>query len=143
MHLAAPVFALAALAASGLYAEGLEDVTGHWRTVRHGALVRITDCGDSSPCGRLAWVAPAIAEGNTHDIRNPDAALRRRPLIGVPILWGFTPDGQGWTGGHLYNPDDGKTFRAHLHLLSPRALHVTGCLGPLCRSQVWTRADAP
>jgi uncharacterized protein (DUF2147 family) len=35
--------------------------------------------------------------------------------------------------------DDGKTFRAHLRLLSASELRVTGCLGLLCLSEVWTR----
>ena len=69
--------------------------------------------------------------------------LRERPLIGVPILWGFLPDGEGWQGGRLYNPDDGKDFRAELQLLSPTRLRVTACFGPFCRSQIWTRIHTP
>ena len=140
MHRYVVLFLLASAAAC---AEGMDDFAGRWRTVRHGALVEIVDCGDRSPCGVLAWVDPAITRGTTRDIRNLNPALRNRALIGVPILWGFTPTGEGWEGGRLYNPDDGKTFAAHLQLLSPHNLRVTGCLGPLCRSQVWTRADTP
>lgn len=122
-------------------AEGLSDLTGHWRTGRHGALVHIGDCGDSTPCGRLAWVDARVSEGVVHDVRNRDPALRGRDLLGLPVLWGFEPIHEGWRDGRLYNPDDGKTFRAHMSLLSPNELRVTGCLGPLCRSEIWTRSS--
>ncbi len=123
---------------AGASAQAISDVTGTWRTVRHGALVLITDCGDGTPCGALAEVSAAVTDGHSTDIRNPDPTKRDRPLVGVPILWGFTPSDTGWGGGRLYNPDDGKTFRSYLQLLSPSDLRVTGCLGPFCRSQVWT-----
>ena len=129
--------------AIGASAQGINDLTGTWRTVRHGALVTITDCGNGSPCGGLEQVSTAITNGHTTDIRNPNATLRTRPLIGVPILWGFASGTEGWRNGHLYNPDDGKTFRAYLRLLSPNELRVTGCLGPFCRSQIWTRISNP
>ncbi|KAF0182173.1 MAG: hypothetical protein FD124_914 [Alphaproteobacteria bacterium] len=120
-------------------AEGVAGVTGRWRTERHGALVDIQECSDRSPCGVLAWAAPATTRGVVTDQRNPDRSLRRRPLIGLPILWGLTPAKAGWEDGRLYNPDTGQTFRSSLRLTSARQLHVTGCLGPLCRTEVWTR----
>jgi uncharacterized protein (DUF2147 family) len=135
--------------AVGASAEAVDDLAGQWRTVRHGALVEITDCGDGTPCGALVWVDDTISRGHSRDVRNLNSNLRGRPLIGIPILWGFLPngddwpDGDGWHNGRLYNPDDGKDFRAHLQLLSPTQLRVTGCFGPFCRSQIWTRSNNP
>jgi uncharacterized protein (DUF2147 family) len=120
--------------------ESLGDVSGIWRTGRYGALVQIGDCGNATPCGRLNWVDPRITEGATHDVRNRDPAQRGRDLMGLPVLWGFALQSEGWRDGRLYNPDDGKTFRAHLGLVSPNELRVTGCLGPLCRSEIWKRS---
>ncbi|MBL1436462.1 MAG: DUF2147 domain-containing protein [Rhodobacteraceae bacterium] len=128
---------------SAASAEGIGAFAGLWRTARHGALVEITDCGNTTPCGALAWASAPVFEGNTQDIRNRNLALRERPLLGVPILWGFAPDGTGWQNGGVYNPEDGKTFRAKLQLLSKYELRVTGCFGPLCRSQIWTRLTTP
>ena len=46
-----------------------------------------------------------------------------------------------WSGGRIYNPDNGKTYVGDLRLLDPTRLKVTGCLvRPLCGSQVWRRA---
>ncbi len=121
-------------------AEGAADVSGRWRTQRHGALVDIQDC-NGSPCGVLAWAAPATTRGITTDQRNPNRSLRRRHLVGLPILWGLTPANGGWEDGRLYNPDTGQTFRSSLRVTSARQMHVTGCLGPLCRTEVWTRVS--
>ncbi|MBN2629903.1 MAG: DUF2147 domain-containing protein [Rhodobacteraceae bacterium] len=74
-----------------------------------------------------------------HGAGTPDPFLCDGPLIGVPVLCGFSPKPGGWRDGKLYNPDDGKTFIAHLVPVSPDQLRVTGCLGPLCRSQLWKR----
>ena len=124
-------------------AAGIDDLMGYWRTVRHGALVKIADCGNGTPCGELAWVSEGISQGNISDIRNLDPALRGQRLIGAPILWGFSPKEDGWRDGRLYNPEDGKTFRSHLRLLSHTELQVSGCFGPFCRSQIWIRSAKP
>ncbi|MBL4869860.1 MAG: DUF2147 domain-containing protein [Robiginitomaculum sp.] len=123
------------------YANEVGDLEGRWRTVRHGALVEITDCGNGTPCATLFWANPTLLGDVKYDDRNRNKDLRNRPLIGVPIFWGFTPSKNGWGRGRLYNPDDGKTFRAFLRPLSATELRVTGCLGPFCRSQTWLRID--
>lgn len=117
----------------------LADLTGTWRTQMHHALVRISACEDSTPCAALVWVDPELAEGATTDARNPDRRLRNRPLVGLPILWGLQSEATRWASGRVYNPDTGQTFSASLRLLSEDTLLVTGCLGPLCRSERWIR----
>ncbi len=116
---------------------------GRWRTQMQGALVDIRDCADRSPCAFLVWVDQSIARGITTDVRNPDRALRSRPLIGVPIVWGLRPSETGWAGGRVYNPETGQTFRSSMQSISDRRLRVTGCWGPLCRSEIWVRVDHP
>ena len=112
---------------------------GDWRTVRHAAHVRIYDCGDGSPCGELISVDDEITGGSAFDERNPNHELRRRPLIGLPILGGFSLKKSRWRDGWLYNPETGQTFRSSLELMSKDKLKVKGCLGPFCREQVWIR----
>ncbi|PQA88001.1 DUF2147 domain-containing protein [Hyphococcus luteus] len=120
-------------------ANGLAAIAGDWRTVRHGAEVRITDCGDGSPCGFLVSVDDEISGGRSRDENNRDPALRGRPLDGLPILWGYSRNEDGWRDGRLYNPETGQTFRSAMDLVARDRLRVKGCLGPFCRTQVWTR----
>ncbi|MEL7453059.1 MAG: DUF2147 domain-containing protein [Pseudomonadota bacterium] len=117
------------------------DVAGLWLTEAGTGHIEIKDCGDGTPCGTLVWVDPMAA--NTHlDAKNRTATLRNRPLIGVPIVWGFKRATDAWRGGKIYNPEDGKTFRASLSVTQDADLEVKGCLGPLCRTNIWTRLDA-
>ncbi len=116
---------------------------GRWRTQMQGALVEIKNCSDLSPCGFLIWVDPSVSHGIRNDIRNPNPALRSRPLIGVPIIWGLRRTEAGWGGGRVYNPETGQTFRSSMQSISDRRLKVTGCWGPLCRSEIWVAVDSP
>ena len=135
--------AVCSLLAGPAGADTLSEIAGSWRTVRHEADVEIMDCGDGSPCGYLLHPGLQLGEGRTRDNRNPDAALRDRPLDGLPLLWGYSRAGAGWEGGRLYNPETGQTFRSSMELISADRLRVRGCLGLLCSSQVWTRIVTP
>lgn len=122
------------------------DVVGTWRAEsRYGNIlghVRIADCGDGTPCGVLVWFDPVKTRERT-DARNPDHALRGRPLIGTTLITGFQRQGPAWRRGRLYNPEDGKTFACTLQLAPDRNhLLVTGCLGPFCQTKTWTRVAA-
>jgi uncharacterized protein (DUF2147 family) len=126
-------------------AKGHDSLTpvGRWRTQMHSALVDIRNCANHSPCAFLAWVDQSVSQGNTTDIRNPNPALRTRPLIGVPIVWGLRRAGQRWEGGRVYNPETGQTFRSSMRYISDSKLRVTGCWGVLCRSEIWVKIDSP
>lgn len=122
------------------------DVAGTWRAEsRYGNIlghVRITDCGDGTPCGVLVWFDPARTRERT-DARNPDRSLRGRSLVGTTLITGFERQGPAWRSGRLYNPEDGKTFACTLQLAPDRNhLRVTGCLGPFCQTKIWTRVVA-
>lgn len=138
-----PLMALLVIIGGPAAAEEPDPLFGHWRTVRHGAEVVISDCGNGSPCGYLVAVDDAITGGKTRDERNSDPSLRDRPLAGLPLLWGFTFEDGRWRRGRLYNPDTGQTFRSTMYLISDDALRVEGCLGVFCRSQTWTRIHRP
>jgi uncharacterized protein (DUF2147 family) len=51
-------------------------------------------------------------------------------------------DGEGrWSGGTIYDPDSGRTYKCRLEQLDADRLQVRGFIGfaLLGRSQVWTR----
>ncbi len=116
------------------------DVTGTWRTPDHQGVVQVTACG-SSVCGRLVTTDDIAANPNLADSKNADPAQRSRLLKNMLFLEGFTGSGGNWTGGKIYNPEDGKTYSATLTLDGDNTLKVRGCLVfPLCETQTWTRA---
>lgn len=140
---------LAVCFATVLHAHGsraeLPGVTGAWATPGLGSVVVITPCEDvpSTICGRIAWLWAALDENGRprSDGNNPDAAAQRRPLVGTVILRGFAETAPGlWTGGSVYNPDDGRSYSGTIRLLASGMLELKGCaLGIFCQTQQWRR----
>jgi uncharacterized protein (DUF2147 family) len=130
--------AIALVAATPLAAA--EPVAGSWVTASRDGVVQIGDCG-ASVCGRLARFLVAPPQGaDQRDVHNPDAKLRSRKLLGLPILTGFREDGAVWRGT-IYDPKAGKSYRSIIRRLDARRLEVKGCIGPFCQTQVWTKAS--
>jgi len=107
------------------------------------AAVQIYDCGGLL-CGRIAWLQrPRNPEGQLAvDKKNPDPALRPRPLCGMVVLWGLRPAGlDRWSGGWLYNPHDGITYRVNGEFRGADTLVVRIYLGfPLFgQTSIWQR----
>ena len=117
-----------------------KEFSGVWLTQKKDAQIRIYDCGNGTPCGKLTWVDPATTD-TMLDARNHDASKRKRRLIGVPIIWGYTGKKNAWSGGKIYNPEDGKTFRSSIKLINRNKIAIKGCLGPFCRTNYWTRVS--
>ena len=59
----------------------------------------------------------------------PTRALQDRPLVGLTILEGVTYDGDGRWTGTIYAPDQGRTYKAKLHLTEEGVLKVRGYIG--------------
>ena len=120
------------------------DPRGDWLTKDRDAKVRVADC-DGGLCGTVVWLKDPIdpATGKpVADKHNVDHALRTRPLMGVQIVLDMKPSGTAdkWTG-HIYNSDDGKTYRGSIALPSPTTLKVEGCVLSFCEAEIWTRAE--
>ena len=76
------------------------------------------------------------------DEKNPDPGLRDRLLIGLNLFAGFEYEGDGrWSGGTIYDPNSGKTYRCIVTLVDGSTLKVRGYIGvPLLgRTETWTR----
>jgi uncharacterized protein (DUF2147 family) len=130
------------LLASGTLLADMAPVEGRWLTQERDGWIRIKVIGDTLE-GSIAG-SPNDDEEREFDDRNPDAALRNRRLQGLTIMTGFQFDGGGrWTGGRVYDPNTGKTYKCTVTLLDSNTLKIRGYIGvPLFgRSETWTRDD--
>lgn len=87
------------------------DILGlYWNPDRNGIIEIYSE--DDAVYGRVIWSAiPLIDE------KNDEASLVGRDMLGVPFLTGFRFDGDDrWTGGRVYAPDNGRTYRGRLWL---------------------------
>lgn len=98
---------------------------------------------DDQLVGRIAG-SPDDPEGRRparQDVRNPDPALRSRRLLGLVILSGFRRDGDRWTGGRIYDPNSGNTYRGTITVVDRDTLSLRGYVGISLfgRSENWKR----
>lgn len=129
------LLAVPAVAAPAIAAEP----TGLWQTPTRGGQVEIFKCG-ASLCGRLVSSEGLRADPNLKDLNNANASLRARGLKGLTILTGFSGGPKEWTGGNIYNAEDGKTYSGSITLDGDDTLKLRGCVvAPLCKTQTWTR----
>jgi uncharacterized protein (DUF2147 family) len=131
------LFCLAALFPSAAWAA--PDATGNWLVEGGTAIVAIGPCGPNI-CGRISRILQREPGWNGADVNNPDPKLRTRPVLGLPILTGFKRAGTGLSGGRIYDPNSGKTYRSKVSLNPDGSLKVSGCIAVFCRAQRWTRA---
>lgn len=141
--------AIILLMATTAFGIGPGDILGIWRTEGDESKVEIFMCGEKV-CGKIVWLKNPKYFDNSDgqvgtqviDRKNPDPALRTRPVLGLQILSGFTEQGDNtWGNGTCYDPKSGKTYRGTIHLASPDRLELRGYIGiPLFgRSSVWIR----
>ncbi len=114
---------------------------GVWADENGDSNIQITPC-PSGLCGRVVWLkTPNDASGRPKtDNRNPDVALRTRPLVGLTIIAGLKPDSKSRSlRGRVYNADNGKMYDLYLTPEGP-TMKVEGCLlSVLCDTQIWKR----
>lgn len=124
-----------------------EEITGVWLVEEKDAHVEIAPCGDKL-CGRIVWLEEPLDEHGEaeRDDENPDPSLRGRPLMGLQILEGFapqpTPKGL-WTGGTIYDPNNGKTYKCHISKKDEKTLKIRGYIGIslIGRTAYWTQVE--
>jgi uncharacterized protein (DUF2147 family) len=130
----------ALLGASPARAQGVEP-TGIWLTQAGDARVRVSKCGGGI-CGVIVWLRAPIdsATGRPQvDDKNPNPALKTRPVIGLPLFSGMRPSASHKWSGQIYNADDGGTYASSVSMAGSNSLRVEGCVGAICGGETWTR----
>jgi uncharacterized protein (DUF2147 family) len=121
------------------------DIGGAWLTDDGASKVEISVVpaagGSSTLSGKVVWLREPVRDGKAvHDANNADAALRERPILGLPILTGFRPGTSGhWVGGTVYAPRSGKSYPAELSLTDDGRLRLDVKAGLLSKTDYWTR----
>lgn len=132
----------ALLAAPAARAQAGGGVGGIWLTQAGDARVRVSKCGGGI-CGVIVWLKDPIdpATGKPQiDDKNPNPALAKRPMIGLPLFMGMHPSGPNKWSGQIYDADDGNSYASNISVSGPGTLKVEGCVGALCGGETWTRS---
>lgn len=142
--------AILVLSAGTAPAAGSDDILGTWYNQEKDAQIEIVRCG-ANYCGKIVWLKdPNYPEGSKDgvpgtpklDHHNPDPARVKDPVLGLQIVNDMRFDGgDRWTGGTVYDPKNGKTYKGKLTLVSSRQLDLRGYIGIslIGRTASWTR----
>lgn len=113
----------------------IDDKTGHPKSI-----VEITEQN-----GELTGSVKQVLEseqGPNPVCKECEGDRKDKPVVGMQIVWGMKKDGDEWSGGHILDPKNGKTYGCKMHLIeNGQKLEVRGFIGfsLLGRTQVWER----
>jgi uncharacterized protein (DUF2147 family) len=124
------------------FAQNKDAIIGKWVNSTGEAHVDITKKSDKY-FGKIVWLkAPKDEKGVVKtDVKNPDAALQSRPILGLEILNNFVYDDGKWTDGKIYDPKSGKTYSCNMTMKGNDVLNMRGYIGIslIGRSETWKR----
>ena len=119
---------------------------GRWRTIddktgEASSIVVIVEANGQLE-GKVERVFSPPAKSPDPMCEKCPADRKGKPIVGMTILWGLKPDGDGYSGGSVFDPDNGKTYRCKLKVIEGgRKLELRGFIGfsLLGRTQTWIR----
>ncbi len=136
--LLAPLPALADNASAvGLW-KNIDDRTG-----KPKAEIRISESNGVLQ-GRIEKLYRPVGEDQHPICDKCEGADKGRPIIGLSIIDGMKKDGDGYAGGTILDPENGKVYKSKMKLVeSGKKLEVRGYIGVpvLGRSQTWVRQE--
>ncbi|ERJ20371.1 signal peptide protein [Salinisphaera shabanensis T35B1] len=117
-----------------------EDAAGVWETAS-GGYVQLYEEGDTWK-GKIVGSKSGKAR---YDKNNPDESKRDRRLLGITVLDGLKYAGNGeFEGGTIYDPNNGKTYKAKATQTGPDTIEARGYIGIslIGKSQTWKRIES-
>jgi uncharacterized protein (DUF2147 family) len=125
----------AMLLATVAYAQTAEDAIGVWENPQNKSHTEFYKCGDGL-CAKLV----KVVDGQKTDDKNPDAAKKSRPIVGLVIMQGAKKTGPTKWAGQLYSRADGKTYSGTLTVKSKESVELAGCVAAVfCSTTTFTR----
>lgn len=131
-------------------AQNADKIVGTYQFVsdvtKQATKVKINKVGNSY-AAEIIWLeVPNNPDGSPKvDEKNPNEKLRSRKVLGIKILKDLKYDSKdnNWSGGTIYDPQTGKTYKVVCNFESAKKLKVRGYIGipTLGRTLYWTKID--
>jgi len=136
------IFALTLASYAGLAQQ--KEIEGRWLSGDGDGWIEIRLIADTLTGVAAGSTTAKKGDPPRLDDKNPDPDLRNRPIEGMTIMSGFQYAGDGrWTGGKIYDPNSGKTYKATVTLVDNDTLKLRGYIGVSLfgRTDTWTRDE--
>ena len=127
---------------SFLFAQSADALIGTYLKADGKSKIEFFKSGDTYS-GKIVWLQnPNDEKGNPKkDVKNPDKALRDRPLIGLVNITGLKYEGEGkYTGGKAYRPAEGDEAKFKVKVNSDGSITVTGTIAAIfSKTETWKK----
>ena len=111
---------------------------GYWLTSQ--SIVQVKECEQ----GLFAIIEYIFVENGVNqesilDENNKNKSLKERSLLGINLIDGFvySNEAKELSGGKIYDPGRGRSFKSNLYLLDNGNLKVEGCVMRMCGHEEW------
>jgi len=111
------------------------------KTKKERSIIRVTEVNGEFK-GVVEKIFDQPGDDPAHLCKECKDERKDKPIVGMTILWGLKKDGDGWSGGEILDPKNGKIYRAKMSLSEDgRSLKVRGFIGVsfIGRTQTWLR----
>lgn len=110
-------------------------IEGRWQNPKDSVIIDVAPCGGGTWCGKVSWASPKAKA----DARKGGT----QRLVGMHLLTGLKPDGDGGWRGRAYLPKRNIHANAIIRTAGGDTMIVKGCLiaGMICKEQRWTRVN--
>jgi uncharacterized protein (DUF2147 family) len=125
-----------------VFAQKKEDILGKWLNSSGEGQIEIYKKGEKY-YGKLIWIKDPNDENGKPktDVKNPNASLRTKPIVGLEIVKDFVYEDDEWTDGKVYDPKTGKSYSGNMALEGANKLKMRGYIGIslIGRTEVWKK----
>jgi uncharacterized protein (DUF2147 family) len=121
----------------------VDKIEGLWFNDTKEAKIQIYKGSDGKFYGKIVWLKEGTKNGKPKlDEKNGDKQLQKQPILSLVILKGLKKEGEQYTDGSIYDPDNGKTYDCKMTYKGGKTLSIRGYIGIslIGRTTVWERA---
>ncbi|MGA9063664.1 MAG: DUF2147 domain-containing protein [Terracidiphilus sp.] len=143
-----PLLAPAQPAQAGAQPSAAVTPAGQWRTVDDKSGKPKSELvlwlQDGKLYGRIDKILDPAPDNPDHKCIHCSGAMKDKELLGMEILWDMKPAGGAWSGGFIFDPDNGSTYRCLMEMRDGgKKMKVRGFIGfsLFGRTQYWYREE--
>ena len=111
---------------------------GYWLTSQ--SIVQVKEY-EQGLCAIIQYifVENGVNQESILDENNKNKSLKERSLLGINLIDGFvySNEAKELSGGKIYDPGRGRSFKSNLYLLDNGNLKVEGCVMRMCGHEEW------
>ncbi|MGC3945077.1 MAG: DUF2147 domain-containing protein [Chryseolinea sp.] len=123
---------------------GQTSVLGQWKTVddASGEIKAIVELVEykGSVNGKIVKIFNKEHPDPVCEACDEDDDRYRMKIVGMEIIRGLVPDNDGYGGGQILDPENGRVYRCRVWVEDGN-LMVRGYWGPFYRTQIWRKSS--